>query len=84
MCCIGCDSEVEEEYDEGEYVDDDRPPFDDEVPAGPDEGLLKDLAAAEADDEADDVADDFQPGDESEVEEEYAEDEVDATEINDD
>ena len=66
-------SDVEEEYDEGKIVDDERPPFDDE-PAKADPELIDELQKA-AEDAAE--GEEYEPKEaESEVEEEY--DEADA------
>ena len=66
----GNDSEVEEEYDEGKVVDDERPPFaDDEAPVAADPALLQELQEGGDDDAAGD--DDYKPGHESDVDEEF-------------
>ena len=66
-------SDVEEEYDEGKIVDDERPPFDNE-PAKADPELIDELQKA-AEDAAE--GEEYEPKEaESEVEEEYDEGEV--------
>jgi hypothetical protein len=53
------ESDVEEEFDEGPVVDDERPPFDDDEPQTADPTLAKELGVAAVDEEEDE---EFAPG----------------------